>query len=33
MLGGEGFEKSVDPVAAIEKQLDSYELAQFTPAR
>jgi hemerythrin-like domain-containing protein len=31
VLGDEGFEKSVDQVARIEKQLDIYELAQFTP--
>ncbi len=31
VLGAEGFEKSVDEVAAIEKQLGIYELAQFTP--
>ncbi|HTQ81229.1 MAG TPA: hemerythrin domain-containing protein, partial [Thermoanaerobaculia bacterium] len=31
VLGHEGFEKSVDRVAAIEKQLGIYELAQFTP--
>ncbi len=28
---GEGFEKNVDAVAAIEKQLGIYDLAQFTP--
>ena len=27
----EGFEKSVDAVVAIEKQLGIYELSQFTP--
>jgi hypothetical protein len=27
----EGFEKSVDQVATIEKQLGIYELRQFTP--
>jgi hemerythrin-like domain-containing protein len=32
VLGESGFEKSVDQVAAIEKQLGIYELAQFTPA-
>jgi len=32
VLGDEGFERSVDQVAAIEKQLGIYELAQFTPA-
>ena len=31
ILGDEGFEKSVDQVATIEKQLGIYELAQFTP--
>ena len=31
VLGDEGFEKSVDQVAAIEKQLGIYELSQFTP--
>ncbi len=31
VLGHEGFEKSVDQVATIEKQLGIYELAQFTP--
>ncbi len=31
VLGDEGFEKSVDQVAAIEKQLGIYELPQFTP--
>lgn len=31
VLGEEGFEKSVDRVAAIEKGLGIYELAQFTP--
>ncbi len=31
VLGDEGFEKSVDQVAALEKQLGIYELAQFTP--
>ena len=33
VLGDEGFEKSVDQVATIEKQLGIYDLAQFTPAR
>ena len=32
-LGDEGFEKAVDQVAAIEKQLGIYELDQFTPKR
>jgi hemerythrin-like domain-containing protein len=32
VLGDEGFEKSVDQVAAIEKQLSIYDLAHFTPA-
>lgn len=31
VLGAEGFEKSVDQVATIEKQLGIYELQQFTP--
>jgi hemerythrin-like domain-containing protein len=31
ILGAEGFEKSVDQVAAIEKQLGIYDLSQFTP--
>jgi hemerythrin-like domain-containing protein len=31
VLGDEGFERSVDQVAAIEKQLGIYDLAQFTP--
>jgi hemerythrin-like domain-containing protein len=31
VLGDEGFEKSVDQVATIEKQLGIYELSQFTP--
>ncbi len=31
LFGDEGFEKTVDQVAAIEKQLGIYELAQFTP--
>lgn len=30
-LGDEGFEKAVDEVAGIEKQLGIYELDQFTP--
>jgi hemerythrin-like domain-containing protein len=33
ILGDEGFEKSVDRVATIEKQLGIYELKQFTPRR
>jgi hypothetical protein len=33
VLGEEGFEKSVNRVAAIEKQLGIYDLSQFTPAR
>ncbi|HEV8131337.1 MAG TPA: hemerythrin domain-containing protein [Acidobacteriota bacterium] len=32
VLGNEGFERSVDKVAAIEKQLGIYDLKQFTPA-
>jgi hemerythrin-like domain-containing protein len=31
LFGDEGFEKTVDQVAEIEKQLGIYELAQFTP--
>ncbi|HEU4753004.1 MAG TPA: hemerythrin domain-containing protein [Armatimonadota bacterium] len=31
VLGDEGFERSVDQVAAIEKQLGIYDLKQFTP--
>jgi hemerythrin-like domain-containing protein len=31
LFGDEGFEKTVDKVAAIEKQLGIYDLAQFTP--
>jgi hemerythrin-like domain-containing protein len=31
VLGDEGFEKSVDKVASIEKGLGIYDLAQFTP--
>ncbi len=31
VLGDEGFERSVDQVAALEKQLGIYDLAQFTP--
>ena len=31
ILGDEGFEKNVDRVTAIEKQLGIYELNQFTP--
>src|SRR5438874_1306992 len=31
VLGDEGFEKSVEQVATIEKQLGIYELSQFTP--
>ncbi len=31
VLGEEGFEKAVDQVAGIEKQLGIYELDQFTP--
>jgi hemerythrin-like domain-containing protein len=31
LFGDEGFEKTVDQVAAIEKQLSIYDLAQFTP--
>jgi hemerythrin-like domain-containing protein len=31
LFGEEGFEKTVDQVAAIEKQLGIYDLQQFTP--
>ena len=31
LFGEEGFEKTVDQVAAIEKQLAIYDLGQFTP--
>ena len=31
LCGEEGFEKTVDQVAAIEKQLGIYDLSQFTP--
>ena len=31
VLGDEGFERSVDQVTAIEKQLGIYDLTQFTP--
>jgi hemerythrin-like domain-containing protein len=31
LFGEEGFEKTVDQVAGIEKQLGIYELSQFTP--
>jgi hemerythrin-like domain-containing protein len=31
LFGDEGFEKTVDQVAAIEKQLGIHDLAQFTP--
>ena len=31
LFGDEGFEKTVDQVAAIEKQLGIYDLGQFTP--
>ena len=33
LFGEEGFEKMVDRVAAIEKRLGIYDLAQFTPHR
>jgi hemerythrin-like domain-containing protein len=33
LFGDEGFEKTVDQVAAIEKQLGIHELDQFTPRR
>jgi hemerythrin-like domain-containing protein len=31
LFGEDGFEKMVDKVAAIEKKLGIYDLAQFTP--
>ncbi len=31
LFGDEGFEKTADQVAAIEKQLGIYDLSQFTP--
>jgi len=31
LFGEEGFEKTVDQVAGIEKQLGIYDLSQFTP--
>jgi hypothetical protein len=31
LFGEEGFEKTVEQVAAIEKQLGIYDLAQFSP--
>jgi hypothetical protein len=31
VLGDEGFERSVEQVAAIEKQLGIFDLKQFTP--
>jgi hypothetical protein len=31
LFGKEGFEKTVDQVAEIEKQLGIYDLAKFTP--
>src|SRR5438270_488454 len=31
LFGDEGFEKNVEKVAAIEKQLGIHDLAQFTP--
>jgi hemerythrin-like domain-containing protein len=33
LFGDEGFEKTVDQVAGIEKQLGIYDLAQFTPTK
>lgn len=32
LFHGEGFEKNVDAVAKLEKQLGIYDLAQFTPS-
>jgi hypothetical protein len=31
LFGEDGFEKTVDRVAAIEKRLGIYELSKFTP--
>ena len=31
LFGQDGFEKMVDKVAGLEKQLGIYDLAQFTP--
>ena len=31
LFGEDGFEKMVDRVAAIEKELGVYDLSQFTP--
>jgi hypothetical protein len=31
LFGQDGFEKMVDRVAGLEKQLGIYDLAQFTP--
>ena len=31
LFGDEGFERTVDQVAAVEKQLGIYDLDQFTP--
>ena len=31
LFGEDGFEKYVDEVAGLEKQLGIYDLAQFTP--
>ncbi len=31
LFGEDGFEKMVDKVAGVEKQLGIYELSQFTP--
>lgn len=31
-FGGDGFDIYVDKVAALEKRLGIYDLAQFTPA-
>jgi hypothetical protein len=32
LFGEDGFEKMVEEVAGLEKQLGIYDLAQFTPA-
>ena len=32
LFHGDGFEKNVDAVAKLEKQIGIYDLAQFTPS-
>ncbi len=32
LFGQDGFDKTVDRIAAIEKELSIYDLARFTPA-